>query len=95
MEQDWPAKGFKTGDLISFDLAKLKAAPDKAVATLVLRPTARQSVEQVQTTRTKLVVGMLDNVKGAAKVLTHGAEGLDVAGPGPAGQQRDRPGLVG
>jgi prolyl oligopeptidase len=41
MEQDWPEKGFKTGDLISFDLAKLKAAPDKAVATLVLRPTAR------------------------------------------------------
>jgi prolyl oligopeptidase len=75
MEQDWPAKGFKTGDLISFDLAKLKAAPDKATATLVLRPTARQSVEQVQTTRAKLVVGMLDNVKGAAKVFTHGPSG--------------------
>ncbi|AAK25650.1 prolyl oligopeptidase family protein [Caulobacter vibrioides CB15] len=75
MEQDWPAKGFKVGDLISFDLAKLKAAPDKAVATLVLRPTALQSVEQVQTTRTKLVVGMLDNVKGAAKVFTHGPKG--------------------
>jgi prolyl oligopeptidase len=41
MEQDWPEKDFKTGDLISFDLAKLKAAPDKAVATLVLRPTAK------------------------------------------------------
>lgn len=79
MEQDWPAKGFKTGDLISFDLAKLKAAPDKAVATLVLRPTARQSVEQVQTTRTKLVVGMLDNVKGAAKVFTHGPKGWTAA----------------
>ena len=75
MEQDWPQKGFKTGDLISFDLAKLKAAPDKAVATLVLRPTSRQSVEQVQTTRTKLVVGMLDNVKGAARVYTHGPKG--------------------
>jgi prolyl oligopeptidase len=73
MEQDW--KGFKTGDLISFDLAKLKAAPDQAVATLVLRPTAKQSVEQVSTTRTKLVVGLLDNVKGAARVLTHGAKG--------------------
>ena len=73
LEQDW--KGFKTGDLVSFDLAKLKAAPDKAVATLVLRPTPRQSVEQVTTTRTKLVVGLLDNVKGAARVLTHGPEG--------------------
>jgi prolyl oligopeptidase len=75
VEQDWPAKGFKTGDLISFDLAKLKAAPENAVATLVLRPTSRQSVEQVQTTRTKLVVGMLDNVKGAARVYTHGPKG--------------------
>ena len=73
MEQDW--KGFKTGDLISFDLAKLKASPETAVATLVLRPTAKQSVEQVTTTRTKLVVGLLDNVKGAARVLTHGAKG--------------------
>ncbi|WP_199743565.1 prolyl oligopeptidase family protein [Caulobacter sp. 602-1] len=73
MEQDW--KGFKTGDLVSFDLARLKAAPDHAVATLVLRPTARQSVEQVTTTRTKLVVGLLDNVKGAARVLTHGPNG--------------------
>ena len=75
MEQDWAEKGFKTGDLISFDLARLKAAPDKAVATLVLRPTARQSVEQVATTRSKLVVGLLDNVKGAARVYTHGPKG--------------------
>ncbi|WP_421739932.1 prolyl oligopeptidase family serine peptidase [Caulobacter sp.] len=75
MEQDWAEKGFKTGDLISFDLAKLKVAPDKAVATLVLRPTARQSVEQVTTTRSKLVVGLLDNVKGAARVYTHGPKG--------------------
>jgi prolyl oligopeptidase len=73
MEQDW--KGFKTGDLISYDLAKLKASPETAVATLVLRPTAKQSVEQVTTTRTKLVVGLLDNVKGAARVLTHGEKG--------------------
>jgi prolyl oligopeptidase len=75
MEQDWAEKGFKTGDLISFDLAALKAAPTTTKAVLVLRPTAKQSVESVQTTRTKLVVGLLDNVKGAAKVLTHGAKG--------------------
>ena len=75
MEQDWPQRGFKTGDLVSFDLAALKAAPTTAKATLVLRPTARQSVESVTTTRTKLVVALLDNVKGAAKVFTHGAQG--------------------
>ncbi|MBU4435318.1 MAG: prolyl oligopeptidase family protein [Alphaproteobacteria bacterium] len=75
MEQDWAEKGFKTGDLISFDLAALKAAPMTAKAALVLRPTAKQSVEQVTTTRTRLVVGLLDNVKGAARVLTHGPKG--------------------
>ena len=75
MEQDWAEKGFKTGDLISFDLAALKAAPATAKATLVLRPTARQSVESVTTTRTRLVVALLDNVKGAARVLTHSAKG--------------------
>ena len=75
LEQDWAEKGFRTGDLISFDLAALKAAPTTAQATLVLRPTAKQSVEQVTSTRTKLVVALLDNVKGAARVLTHGATG--------------------
>jgi len=75
LEQDWPEKGFRTGDLISFDLAALKAAPTATKASLVLRPTARQSVESVTTTRTKLVVALLDNVKGAARVLTHGAQG--------------------
>ena len=75
LEQDWAEKGFKTGDLVSFDLAALKAAPTTAKATLVLRPTAKQSAEQVTTTRTKLVVAMLDNVKGAAKVFSHGPKG--------------------
>jgi prolyl oligopeptidase len=46
LEQDWAEKGFKTGDLISLDLATLKADPAKAPATLVLRPTAKQSVER-------------------------------------------------
>ncbi|PZR36774.1 prolyl oligopeptidase family protein [Caulobacter segnis] len=100
MEQDWPARGFKTGDLVSFDLAKLKAAPDKAAATLVLRPSARQSVESVNSTRNKLVVSLLDNVKGAALVFSHGPKGwtsqkLDLPanssiGLGSASDQDDR-----
>ncbi|KRA65436.1 prolyl oligopeptidase [Caulobacter sp. Root656] len=75
LEQDWPERGFKTGDLISFDLAAFKADPAKAAATLVLRPTAKQSVESVTTTRDRLVVGLLDNVTGAALVYRHGPEG--------------------
>jgi prolyl oligopeptidase len=75
LEQDWPERNFKTGDLISFDLAAFKADPAKAVATLVLRPTAKQSVEGVTTTRDRLVVGLLDNVTGAALVYAHGPQG--------------------
>lgn len=75
LEQDWAEKGFKTGDLISFDLEALKADPARAQAVLVLRPTARQSVEQVTTTRGKLIVGLLDNVTGVAHAYTHTAQG--------------------
>ncbi|HWT50578.1 MAG TPA: S9 family peptidase, partial [Caulobacter sp.] len=75
LEQDWPERGFKTGDLLSFDLDAFKADPAKAAATLILRPTAKQSVEGVTTTRNRLVVGLLDNVTGAALVYSHGPKG--------------------
>jgi len=100
LDQDWPEKGFKTGDLISYDLATLKAKPDAAPATLVLRPTAKQSVEQVTSTRDKLVVGLLDNVTGKTQVYSHGLKGWthqDLALPanstiglGSASQKDDR-----
>jgi len=100
LEQDWPERGFKTGDLISFDLAAFKADPAKAAATLVLRPTAKQSVESVTTTRDRLVVGLLDNVTGAALVYRHGPEGWahqklalpanSTIGLGSASQKDDR-----
>jgi len=100
LDQDWAERGLKTGDLVSFDLAALKAGPAKAAATLVLRPTNRQSVESVTTTRDKLVVGLLDNVKSSALVFSHGAQGwtsrkLDLPanssiGLGSASQKDDR-----
>jgi len=100
LEQDWAEKGFKTGDLISFDLAALKADAAKAPATLVLRPTAKQSVEQVVTTRNRLVVGLLDNVTGVTFAYSHGPQGwtrrkLDLPanstiGLGSASQKDDR-----
>jgi len=100
LEQDWPEKGFKTGDLISLDLAALKADPAKPAPVLVLRPTARQSVESVTTTRDKLVVGLLDNVTGAALAYSHGPKGWtsqklalpanSTIGLGSASQKDDR-----
>ncbi|MES2724338.1 MAG: prolyl oligopeptidase family serine peptidase, partial [Pseudomonadota bacterium] len=64
LEADWTAKGMKEGDLVDFDLAAFKRDPATLTPALVLRPTQSQSVEQVATTRTRLVVAVLDNVRG-------------------------------
>jgi prolyl oligopeptidase len=64
LEQDWAAAGFKEGDLVDFDMAAVKAEPGKLRGSLVLRPTASQSIEQVATTRDRLVVALYENVKG-------------------------------
>jgi prolyl oligopeptidase len=73
LEADWSEAGAKEGDLVDFDLAALKASPGDLKPTLVLRPTASQSVEQVATTRDRLVVALLDNVKG--QILSLAREG--------------------
>ncbi len=84
LEQDWPEHGFKTGDLLEYNLdpltvdahADLTGGPRAgARPALIFRPTAKQSVESVTNTHDKLVVGILDNVKGAALVFSHGAQG--------------------
>lgn len=69
IEQDW--QGFKQGDLLAFDLAALKRDPAAATPTLILHPGPSEAVEAIQTTRNRLVVAMLDNVKGAADVFDY------------------------
>ncbi|WP_296598044.1 prolyl oligopeptidase family serine peptidase [Phenylobacterium sp.] len=64
LEEDWAARNLKEGDLVDFDLAAFRRKPDALSPTLVLRPTMSQSVEQVATTKNRLVVTLLDNVKG-------------------------------
>jgi len=75
LEQDWPEQGFKEGDLLAYDLAALKADPAGAKPVLVLRPNARQSVEQVATTRDRLLVVLYEDVKGGVLSFAHGADG--------------------
>ena len=75
LEQDWPAQGMKEGDLVDFDLAAVKADPEHLKASLVLRPTQSQAVEQVATTRSRLVVALLDNVKGQVLSFQRGPSG--------------------
>ncbi|WP_309645964.1 prolyl oligopeptidase family serine peptidase [Phenylobacterium sp.] len=73
LEQDWEGHG-KTGDLLALDLAALKTAPQSPKSTLVLRPTQSQAIEQIATTRNRLVVALYDNVKGGVLSFQHGAK---------------------
>jgi prolyl oligopeptidase len=71
LQQDWPARGLKEGDLISLPLAQLKAT-GIAPATLILRAGPTQSVESVTRSHDRLVVTLLDNVKGQLLSFRHG-----------------------
>jgi prolyl oligopeptidase len=75
LEEDWAAQKLKEGDLVDLDLAVLKARRGVAPAALVLRPATSQAITDVATTRGRLVVAMLDDVKGRVLSLSHGAKG--------------------
>ncbi len=75
LEGDWAGQGMRQGDLVDFDLAAVKAAPGALRASLVLRPTESQAVEQVATTRGRLVVALYDNVKGQVLSFARGPQG--------------------
>jgi prolyl oligopeptidase len=75
LEADWPETGMKAGDLVDFDLAAVSRAPQALRPDLVLRPTESQSVEQVASTRDRLVIGLLDNVRGRVLSLRRTATG--------------------
>jgi prolyl oligopeptidase len=75
LEQDWSERGFKEGDVIAFDLAALKADPAQAKADLVLRPSPSQGAVAIAATRTRLVVAIYENVKGALYSYRHGPDG--------------------
>ncbi|MGI3778524.1 MAG: prolyl oligopeptidase family serine peptidase [Janthinobacterium lividum] len=77
IRQDWTAAGttFGQGSVLSFDLAALKADPADPRPTLVYAPGPHEAFDQAVTTRDRLVVTILDNVKGKAFVYAPGASG--------------------
>ena len=77
LEQDWPEQDLKEGDLAAYDLASLKADMAAAKPVVILRPNARQAVEQVAVTRNRLAVALYDNVKGQIVSFRHSAAGWD------------------
>ena len=58
--------GFQPGALIAYDLAALKAGTAKP--QLIFQPGPRQAIQQVSATDGKLVVVLLEDVKGAVDV---------------------------
>ena len=72
LDEAWSAAGqsFAPGALVQMDLAAVKADPVNLKAALVWAPTARTSLEGVSSTRGKLLLDVLDNVRGRALVYT-------------------------
>ncbi|WP_394762523.1 prolyl oligopeptidase family protein [Phenylobacterium sp.] len=79
LEQDWPRKGFKSGDLVAFNLAAVKARPGDLKGVLVLRPSLSQAVDQVGSTKGRLAVVLYDNVRGKLLSFRHGPKGWSSA----------------
>jgi prolyl oligopeptidase len=73
IREDW--QGHAGGALLSYDLADLKRDATTAKATLVLQPGPTQAVEATRRTRNRLLVSMLDDVKGAVDSYAHGPSG--------------------
>jgi prolyl oligopeptidase len=77
LNEPWSVGGtsFPQGSLVQLDLAAVKADPANLHAQLVWAPTARTSLEGVGSTRDKLLLDVLDNVRGRALVLSPSGAG--------------------
>ena len=66
IEEDWTWQGrsWAKGALLSFNLADLKSDPASAAATLIYAPGPRESIEQVSSSRNRLLVAVYEHVKG-------------------------------
>ena len=77
-EADWKAGGktFPAGSLVWTTLAALKADPAHLKPTLLYAPGPREALEGSSSTRGRLLVSALDNVRGRAYVFTPTASGF-------------------
>ena len=74
LRENWtPASGgnFKTDSLVSYDLAAWKRDPLKARAELVFEPGPRQTLRGFGPTKDKLLITLLDNVRGQAFIYDY------------------------
>ena len=72
VNEDWPAgtghDAFGAGALVAYD-------PATGSAELITQPTAAQTIDAVDVTRSRVLVSVLDNVSGAIDVYARGAGG--------------------
>jgi len=73
IQEDW--RTFKAGALLAYDLDALKRDPAAARPSLIFAPDATQAIGAVEATRHRLLVHILENVKGAVDVYAHDAAG--------------------
>jgi prolyl oligopeptidase len=74
LREDWmpaPGRSFVSGSLLSYDLAEWNKDPNSALPSLVFAPGPRQTLQGVATTRNKLILTILDNVRGKAFVYDY------------------------
>jgi prolyl oligopeptidase len=68
LEEAWQRGGktYPAGALVSLDLDAFKADPEGAAPVLIFTPGARETIEQVAATRSRLLVTIYRNVQGSA-----------------------------
>ncbi|MBV9884645.1 MAG: S9 family peptidase [Sphingomonadaceae bacterium] len=74
LDEAWdaaPGLHFATDSVISYDLALWERDPNAARPSLVWAPGPRQTLSGVGTTHSKLIVDILDNVRGRAFAMEH------------------------
>ena len=69
LKEAW--KGFGAGAVISYDLAELKRDVAAAKPQLVFQPGPRDAVQAVDSTKDRLAIVLLEDVKGAVDVYDH------------------------
>ncbi|WP_281186263.1 prolyl oligopeptidase family serine peptidase [Nocardia crassostreae] len=86
LRQDWTTGGvtFTSGSLISLNADEMISAPDRLRATVVFAPGPREALQSILTTRDRLVVTSLSEVRGRATVYTPEADGTWSAAPIPS-----------
>ncbi|MGE0260235.1 MAG: prolyl oligopeptidase family protein [Alphaproteobacteria bacterium] len=66
LEQAWDGRQIPAGALVSLDLAACLAEPRNAAPDVIVAPGPREAIEDVATTRSRLLVTLYRNVRGGA-----------------------------